>query len=49
MRTFDPRLWAVPIVVLSLGLAIVRRHYAKRFAHGGAPPETIGHAVGELR
>jgi uncharacterized membrane protein len=49
MRTFDPRLWAVPIVVLSLGLAIVRRHYAKRFARGGAPPESIDHAVGSLR
>jgi uncharacterized membrane protein HdeD (DUF308 family) len=46
MRTFDPRLWALPIVVLSLGLAIVRRHYAKRFAQGGAPPESIDHAVG---
>ncbi len=37
MRTFDPRLWAVPIVVLSLGLSLVRRHYAKRFAREGAP------------
>jgi hypothetical protein len=46
MRTFDPRLWAVPIVVLSLGLAIVRRHYAKRFAQGGAPPESIDHPLG---
>lgn len=46
MRTFDPRLWALPIVTLSLGLAIVRRHYAKRFAQGGAPPESIDHAVG---
>lgn len=45
MRTFDPRLWAVPIVVLSLGLAIVWRHYVKRFAQGGAPPESIDHAV----
>jgi hypothetical protein len=46
MRTFDPRLWALPIVALSLGLAILRRHYAKRFAQGGAPPESIDHAVG---
>jgi uncharacterized membrane protein HdeD (DUF308 family) len=45
MRTFDARLWAVPIVTLSLGLAIVRRHYAKRFAQGGAPPESIDNAV----
>ncbi|MEO7036972.1 MAG: hypothetical protein ABI548_23685 [Polyangiaceae bacterium] len=49
MRTFDPRLWAVPIVVLSLGLSIVRRHHAKRFAQGGAPPESVDHAVGQLR
>ena len=35
MRRFDPRLWAVPIVVLGLGLTILRRHYAKRFAQGG--------------
>ncbi|MEO6600000.1 MAG: hypothetical protein ABIQ16_09030 [Polyangiaceae bacterium] len=46
MRTFDPRLWAVPIVILGLGLAIMRRHYAKRFAQGGAPPESIDRAVG---
>jgi hypothetical protein len=38
MRRFDPRLWVVPIVVLGLGLTILRRHYAKRFAQGGAPP-----------
>ncbi|MEO8906371.1 MAG: hypothetical protein ABI488_27385 [Polyangiaceae bacterium] len=49
MRTFDPRLWVVPIVVLGLGLSIVRRHYAKRFAQGGAPPESSDHAVGSLR
>jgi len=49
MRRFDPRLWAVPIVVLGLGLAILRRHYAKRFAQGGAPPESIDHPVGQLR
>jgi hypothetical protein len=41
MRALDPRLWTVPIVILSLGLAILRRHYAKRFAQGGAPPESI--------
>lgn len=41
MRTLDPRLWTVPIVVLSFGLALVRRHYAKRFAQGGAPSESI--------
>jgi hypothetical protein len=41
MRRFDARLWAVPIVVLALGLAILRRHYAKRFANGGAPPESM--------
>jgi hypothetical protein len=46
MRTFDPRLWALPIVALGLGLAVVRRHYAKRFAQGGAPPQSIDHAVG---
>ena len=46
MRRFDPRLWAVPIVVLTVGLAILRRHYAKRFPQGGAPPESIDHAVG---
>jgi uncharacterized membrane protein HdeD (DUF308 family) len=40
MRTLDPRLWAVPIAVLSLGLSILRRHYAKRFEQGGAPPES---------
>jgi hypothetical protein len=40
MRRFDPRLWALPIVVLGLGLAMVRRYYAKRFAQGGAPPES---------
>jgi hypothetical protein len=49
MRRFDPRLWAVPIVILGLGLAILRRHYAKRFARGGAPPESIDQAVGPLR
>jgi len=37
MRTCDPRLWAVPIVALGLGLSLVRRHYAKRFAQDDAP------------
>ena len=46
MRRFDARLWAVPVVILGLGLAIVRRHYAKRFAQGGAPPESLDRAVG---
>jgi hypothetical protein len=45
MRRFDPRLWAVPIVVLSLGLAMVRRHYAKRFAQGGAPAGSIDRSL----
>jgi uncharacterized membrane protein len=36
MRTFDLRLWAVPIAVLAVGLTIWRRYYAKRFARGGA-------------
>jgi len=46
MRRFDARLWAVPIVILGVGLTIVRRHYAKRFAQGGVPPESLDHAVG---
>lgn len=46
MRTFDARLWAVPIVGLGVGLAFMRRHYAKRFAQGSAPPEPTGHAFG---
>ena len=45
MRRFDARLWALPIVVLGLGLAMMRRYYAKRFAQGGAPPESIDEAV----
>ena len=48
MRRFDPRLWAVPIVVLGMGLASVRRHYAKRFARGDAPPESVAPAVSRL-
>lgn len=36
MRTFDPRLWAAPIVVLAVALSIWRRHYAQRFAHEAA-------------
>lgn len=38
MRRFDAGLWFVPIVVLGVGLTIARRHYAKRFAQGSAPP-----------
>lgn len=40
MRTFDARLWAVPIVVLGVGLGTVRRYYAKRFARGSSPSES---------
>lgn len=49
MRRFDARLWAVPIVILGLALAIMRRHYARRFARDGAPPDHRGQrAAGPL-
>mgnify|MGYP001430232677 CR=1 FL=1 len=35
MRTFDVRLWVVPIVVLGIGLTSWQRRYARRFAGEG--------------
>jgi len=37
MRTFDLRLWAVPIAVLAIGLTLWRRYYARRLTGNDAP------------
>jgi cytochrome c-type biogenesis protein CcmH/NrfF len=37
MRTFDLRLWAGPIAVLTVGLTLWRRYHARRLSGNDAP------------